>query len=370
MRLAREQAGYSQESAAAYLGLKGPALSQYETGRRGVDALVLERLARLYGVPLTFFFADGATDPWEHLLREQTAHLSDEARQGVARLIDEVRALEDLYQRTGTQSVPRTPSPFSPLVDKFSRDGAAERAHQVRMHYQLGNAPIRDMKSLLEMQGFLIFMVPLGKADCDLSGLIFWHSHLGAIIALNQQRTLLSRSYDMAHALAHGLYHYHRQIILCCHGDTAPLEDFAHHFASHFLVPRKALGDYLDQMGIQMVTSPAEVVDLSHYFGVNPAVMLPILAAEHRMEGEIDATSLMLVARRLGYPVDVYRSGQLSLPIFEQYPRKYVDRVMYALGQGVISRRRAANLLRMSEVEFDELVEPLAEVDSTPYAVT
>lgn len=371
MRKAREQAGFSQEAAAAHLGLRGPALSQYETGKRGVDALVLERLAKLYGVPLNFFFEGQETRSWEQVLREKGADLSDEGKAGVGRLVQLVKAFEDLYERTGTRIPERAHSPFAPLEDSALEEAAvAELAGRTRAYYDLGNVPIRDMKAFLELHGYHVFTVPFGRAGDDLSGLIFWHPRLGAVIALNEQQAPVRRPFTMAHEFAHGLYHYGRQAILCRHGLGDPAEEFADSFASHFLIPTPALEERLERMGVETVTDADEIADLVRYFGVSPKAMRRKLEAERRIKGEVELKGILWRAKALGYPVADYELGRAALPLQERYPYAYVGLVKKALEQGAISRRRAASLLGMSEVEFDELMEPSPEDQPEPYAIT
>ncbi|KIQ55303.1 helix-turn-helix domain-containing protein [Meiothermus taiwanensis] len=366
MRKAREQAGFSQEAAAARLGLRGPTLSQYETGKRGVDALTLERLARLYGVPLSFFFEEQETSAWEQALREKGAQLSDEGKAGIGRLVQLVKAFEDLYERT--QRVPKTAhSPFAPLEDPAPKEAvAAELAGRTRAYYGLGNAPIRDMKAFLEQHGYYVFTVPFGRSENDLSGLIFWHPRLGAIIALNEQQAPVRRPFTMAHEFAHGLYHYNRQAILCRDGLSDPAEKFADSFASHFLIPTPAL----ERMGIDSVSDADEIAGLVRYFGVSPKALQRRLEAERRIKGKIEWKGILWRARALGYPVADYELGKAPLPLQERYPSAYVELVKEALEQGTISRRRAASLLGMSELEFEELMEPSPEEEAERYAIT
>lgn len=56
LRQGRNLSGFSQSEAAQVLGITSAALSQYESGKRRIEALTLERIARLYGVPVTYFF--------------------------------------------------------------------------------------------------------------------------------------------------------------------------------------------------------------------------------------------------------------------------------------------------------------------------
>jgi len=57
LREAREYLGYSQEDAAKVLGLSRPAITNIESGQRNVQALELDKLARLYGRSVSYLLS-------------------------------------------------------------------------------------------------------------------------------------------------------------------------------------------------------------------------------------------------------------------------------------------------------------------------
>src|SRR5689334_12792190 len=83
LRVAREAAGLSQVEVAQKLGLPRPAISQMENGHRGVGALELARLAKLYGRPLSYF--------------------ADEETVGSSRLVELHRTAEALSEKDRTE---------------------------------------------------------------------------------------------------------------------------------------------------------------------------------------------------------------------------------------------------------------------------
>ncbi len=56
LRAARERAGLSQAEAARRLGKGQSYVWKSEVGERRVDAVELKEFARVYGVPVTFFY--------------------------------------------------------------------------------------------------------------------------------------------------------------------------------------------------------------------------------------------------------------------------------------------------------------------------
>jgi transcriptional regulator with XRE-family HTH domain len=55
LRDARDYLGLSQDDAASALGISRPAVTNIEAGTRKVDAVELDKLARLYGRPAQYF---------------------------------------------------------------------------------------------------------------------------------------------------------------------------------------------------------------------------------------------------------------------------------------------------------------------------
>lgn len=60
---ARKQAGLSQSQVAGMLGLHRPAISELEAGRRGVTAEELAKLAKIYGVGVSWLACSDAESP-------------------------------------------------------------------------------------------------------------------------------------------------------------------------------------------------------------------------------------------------------------------------------------------------------------------
>lgn len=59
LRKYRLLAGFSQKSVAEALGITRSAYTYYETGKTSPDPATLNRIAKMFGVPLEAFFVDG-----------------------------------------------------------------------------------------------------------------------------------------------------------------------------------------------------------------------------------------------------------------------------------------------------------------------
>jgi len=359
LRLAREMARLTQTEAAQALGLTSAGLSQYESGKRRVDALTLERLSRLYGVPLRYFFGEEVPQAeWEEALRLASAQMGPESKAGIAHLIEKLHLLEDLYTRTETPLPGRLHPPFAFLPEaSFSDEEVAELAEKARWHFGLGLAPLSDLRSLLEALGCKVFAVPLGQNHGQLSGLSFLHPGIGPIVVFNEDQAYSRRTFTMAHELAHRLYHYDRPVVLCRAMETRPMEAFADRFAAHFLIPREALHDRLRDQGTRTVGRPEEVIHLARYFGVSYQAMLRRLREEHRLAGPgqiFEDVRPIALARALGYPALPYEFGVRPLPPEERLPRVFLELAHRAMDAGQLSPRRVAEMLGISDLDLQE----------------
>lgn len=96
LREARHYLGLKQDEVARYLKIQRSALSEIEAGNRRVEALELNRLAKLYRQPVAYFIGEddaSASLPVDvaHLAR-QAADLSKQDRVELGRFADYLRA--------------------------------------------------------------------------------------------------------------------------------------------------------------------------------------------------------------------------------------------------------------------------------------
>jgi Zn-dependent peptidase ImmA (M78 family)/DNA-binding XRE family transcriptional regulator len=361
LRQARELAGFAQGEAAQALGITSAALSQYEGGKRRIEALTLDRIARLYGVPITYFFADTQTDQqtdWEMALRSLANTLSAAGKAGVAKLIQRIHDLEHLYAITGLP-FPGKPHPPFPSLPKegYADYKVAEFAQKVRRYYNLGIAPLLNVKLFLDAQGYQVFGIPFGKEEPVLSGLFFLHPQLGAIVVFNEDQSYTREPFTLCHEMAHSLFHWDRPAILCRDSERADLvEDFANRFASYFLIPREGLQERLDVLGIKTVKQPKEVIHIARYFGVSYDATLHSLDMERKLGVPRDSlkTKPIALAKTLGYKPSPFEFGVRPLPPEERLPRIFLELGYRAIDSGLLSLRRVAEMMGISDLELEE----------------
>jgi transcriptional regulator with XRE-family HTH domain len=371
LRQARDLAGFSQGEAAQKLGVTSAALSQYEGGKRRMEVLMLDRIASLYGVPVTYFFAainnaeiQEAGESWETDLRIMARSLSPDGKAGISRLIQQIYQLEELYQVTGTQFPVSAESPlhhpFAALREsKLSDYEVAEYARKVRRYFNLGVAPMLNVKNFLDTKGYQVFAVPLGQDEGSLSGLFFSHPELGAIIVFNEMQAYTRFPFTLSHEIAHSFFHWDRSAVLCRidNRETDPQEDFADRFASYFLIPQEGLQELLDVMNIKTVKHPEEVVHIARYFGLSYRATIYRLEADRKLgvsKEEFKGVKPVALAKSLGYSPLPYEFGVRPLPPEERLPRIFLELSYKALNERLLSLRRVAEILGISDIELED----------------
>lgn len=360
LRLARERAQMTQTEAAQGIEVTPSALNQYESGKRRVDAFTVERLARLYGVPLRYLFEEEiASSDWEEALRWGSETISVTSKAGIGRLIERVSNLEELYSLMAIPFPGPPHPPFAPIPDDrlSERQTAIASAQKARSHYNLGSAPLLDLRRFLEERNYHIFMIPFGEESNALEGLFFVHPNLGAIAALNEDCSEGDRALTLAHLFAHSLYQRDRPAILCRKNDTSSLETFANCFASYFMIPPDALADRLQAHHLNLVTEPAEVFHLAHYFGVSYQTMLERLHQERCLGSSLEQFPKVypiLLARMLGYSLPSHQGIQQFIQIEDRLPRIFIELAYRAVESEELSIGRAAELLGISEFELED----------------
>lgn len=102
LREAREYLGLSQQFVEERTGIPRVAISAIENGKRRVEALELERLARLYGQPVSSFFEeDFEDDEALKALGRELVGLSRADHQEVLRFARFLRAYGDKSSNQG-----------------------------------------------------------------------------------------------------------------------------------------------------------------------------------------------------------------------------------------------------------------------------
>ena len=183
LRLARENAGINQAKAAEGAGLARTTLVAIEQGKRRARLPELQTLVRLYDSSIN------------SVLREEAIHVdlvprfrkllgtSNSAANSAVHIISNLAKAEvELESILGIKRVRDYPTE-RPLLPGDVRVQAEQDAAEVRTRLGLGNRPVKDIVTLLEMEvGIRVY---IRRVDGNISGVFAYDEKLGPCILLN-----------------------------------------------------------------------------------------------------------------------------------------------------------------------------------------
>lgn len=373
---ARGLAGYSQEDAAAALGVSRAMISYWESGRRLPNDRQAAALARLYGVPLPVLLGEEELVPDGDLavmlLRSVGAVAPEKALPGLRDFVDFLDKYAALAQATRTNIHALRQSPFVTSLGFDTTDDARRKAEEVRAHLRLGVGPVGDVDWVCDLLGITVYRAPLGE---DLtkapSGAFLNHSQVGFAILVNLQMTPGRRRFTIAHEIAHALFHSNDSRYIVSRPDGGPRERFADAFAGEFLMPTEGIRRLLEQHAIgPHVTDPADVILVQRFFRVSYATALvrlrqARLISQEQYE-EFKNVRPVILAQALGYALDdedfIQNTDAWRI---RRFPRRFLLLMRLAIQRDEISIPSAAELTGLT---IDEVAEFVAEeLRSTPH---
>lgn len=274
LRKAREAAKLTQAEAAAAADMVRTTLVAIEKGDRRVRTDELQAFARLYHVSMNA------------LLRREAVHvdlvprfrkLSETTQEGsagaVALLADLAKAEVELENILGVQRTHSYP-PERPILSGDVRMQAEQDAVELRERLGLGQAPIKDMVTLLEME--LGIRVYVRRFEGKVSGLYAYDDALGACILLNANHPKSRRNQTAGHEVGHFISTRRQpEIYRLNEPENSREERYANAFGRALLTPARAVMQKFKEVtaGASQLTR-RHVIILAHIFGVSREAMV------------------------------------------------------------------------------------------------
>jgi Zn-dependent peptidase ImmA (M78 family)/transcriptional regulator with XRE-family HTH domain len=269
LRVAREAANLRQAEAATAIGVARTTIVAIEQGERRVRMGELQKLAQLYGTSVNA------------LLRREAVHIDlvprfrklegardaavDEAADLLASLVKAEVELENLL---GVQRARDYPPERAILIGDV-RAQAEQDAASLRQRLGLGNGPIADIVTLLELE--LGVRVYVRRFDGRISGLFAYDDTVGACMLLNANHPRERRNQSAGHETGHLVSTRNRPEVLHI-GETenSREERYANAFAHALLTPARAVMQKFQEVtaGSDRVTR-RHIIVLAHFFGVS-----------------------------------------------------------------------------------------------------
>lgn len=360
LRLARETANVTQAVAASAIGVARTTIVAIEQGERRVRIDEAQKLAKLFGTSVNA------------LLRREAIHVDlaprfrkldgdhdDAADEAAALLASLARAEVELENLIGVQRVRNYP-PERPLLKGDVRAQAELDAAELRQRLGLGNAPISDIVSLLEME--MGVRVYVRRLDGRISGLFAYDETLGACMLLNANHRRERRVQTAAHETGHFITARRQAEILYRNEKSNSREErYANSFGRALLTPARAVMQRFEEVTAgSNKASRRHIIVLAHYFGVAREAMvrrleeLSLVRPEtwdwFQANGGITDEQARQVLGDLAVPdlqkAEADRPTTLRLNLLAAEAAK----------RGLLSEGQLARLLRVDRIELREIL--------------
>lgn len=360
LRVAREGANVKQADAAAAIGVARTTIVAIEKGERRVRIAELQKLAGLYGTSVNA------------LLRHEAVHVDllprfrkldaaeDKAVDGAAELLASlVQAEVELEALLGARRARDYP-PERPILKGDVRAQAEQDAAELRQRLGLGDAPVNDIVTLLELQ--MNVRVYVRRFDGRISGLFAYDDALGACMLINANHPRERRTQTAGHETGHFVSTRNRpEVLHLGEPENSREERYANAFARAFLTPARAV-----KQKFQEVTAGSDrlsrrhVIVLAHFFGVSREALV------RRLEelGLVKSGTWDWFEANDGISDEQARQVLGDVPMADSYKaeadRPTTLRLNLLAGEaarrGLLSEGQLARLLRIDRVELREML--------------
>ncbi len=253
LKAARENCGLTQQQVAEALGIARTAVVQIEAGRRAVNSLELDKMARLYGRGLGEFVSDETfeEDPVVALFRVTPGVADDPTLSGELRrctnLCREATRLEEMLGLGTSRALPITYAVEPPSSRWEAIGQGKEIAEQERNRLGLGAAPVWEIAEIIRRQGVRVTEYNMPE---DISGLFFHGRDIGMVIVVNRHHHRNRRLFSYAHEYCHLLVDRGRPgTVSRAENRNELVEVRANAFAAHFLMPEAGVRAFLKTLG-------------------------------------------------------------------------------------------------------------------------
>ncbi len=274
LKISRETANITQDVAAKAAGIARTTLVSIEKGQRAARLEEIQELSRLYGISAN------------SLLRRDSVHvdlvprfrsLPETAGTGIeqaARMLNDlVRAEVELENILGIEKPYNYPAEKT-ILQGDVRKQAEQDAQSLRNWLGLGEGPIQNLFSLLELQ--LGVRVYARKLDAKVSGLFAYDEAVGACILINASHREDRRTLTGAHELGHFIGTRRRpEIYQDQKYENSREERYANAFASAFLMPARAVMEKFKDLTLGSThLTRRHIILLANFFGVSRQAMV------------------------------------------------------------------------------------------------
>jgi len=273
LRKERESLGLSQKELSQAVNLSRPFISSLELGKSMPSIETLTSLATFFKKDVSDFLKE-KEDTFKVILQEKG--LDKKGRKELRKFKTHCEDCLFLEELTGRRLE---------LAPFYTSTSAERLAEEERRRLGIGDEPIRDIFSLLELSGMHILRLLIPEKS-NISGIfIFLEAEKAAFALINTAHPLEEQALIAAHEYCHFLVDRNAGLIID-NPDVFiqdfvslyhPRERFAQTFAVWLLIPPSRIEKIIDKDLRSKKLNPADVFYLRHYFGVSTSAMLQVL---------------------------------------------------------------------------------------------
>lgn len=273
LRKARENLDLTQEQLSNSVGLSSEFISLIEIGKRSPSLTSLKKIAGFLKKDMAYFLSE-EENAFNILMKERALDKKSKAE------IKKFRKYCEDYLRIEAALGRKLE-----LAPAYTHISPERMAFEERRRIGLGDEPVRDIFSLVEMNGLRLFRQSIPK-ESKLSGIfIFFETEQSAFAMVSSSLPLGQQVLMAAHEYGHYLKDRSGGPILdnldILVDEYLPLyhprEKFAQEFALQFLLPQNKLKLIIQREFRTKSLNSEDIIYLKRYFGVGTNVMLQAL---------------------------------------------------------------------------------------------
>jgi Zn-dependent peptidase ImmA (M78 family)/transcriptional regulator with XRE-family HTH domain len=240
---------------------------------------------------------------------------------------------------------------------KYFKGHAQQAASSLRRYFGYADTEVpSDVYSDFRRIGFHVFRRSLENSN--ISGLTIRHPFAGPCLLVNYSEDIYRQRFTAAHEAAHGILDVGEDVVVSFNARDRNnlVEVRANSFASRYLLPQEVVSSIpvarWSHLEIMQWASKLKVSTIALAIALKEAGIVDDAAAKHLAEARVPAREKVdpelenLTGRSVERKIELLQRGLTSF---------YVNLCFEALGSGIITARRAAEMMLVDDFELAEL---------------
>jgi len=269
----REEIGLTQENLAKAVGLSSEFISFLELGKRDPSLESLLKIARFFKKDISYFLIE-KDDDFDILMKEH--ELQKKAKREIRVFQNYCKNYIKLEEQTGR---------CLRVAPIYSYINPEKMAEEERRRLGLGFEPIKNIFSLIELNGLRLLKLPLSEESKTSGIFLFIEKKQAAFALINSNQPFENQVLMAAHEYCHYLKDRFDGPIVdnpdIFVDEYLPLypgrENFAQIFALRFLIPTNRAKEIIERDFRTKRLNFDHVIYLKNYFGVGSQAIIKIL---------------------------------------------------------------------------------------------